>query len=106
VLDGIQVDPGDRLSVSLAAASRDPVVFADPDRFDVTRTDVRRHFAFGRGIHTCLGAPLARLEGAVAIEALLERYPELRLAVPAESLEWKPATLFMLRGFREVPVRF
>jgi cytochrome P450 len=105
-LDGIHVAAGDRLSVSIAAASRDPAVFADPDRFDVTRTDVRRHFAFGRGIHTCLGAPLARLEGAIAIEALLERYPDLRLAVPAESLQWKPATLFMLRGFQEVPVRF
>ena len=97
------VGEGERVSASLAAADRDPARFPDPDRFDVTRPEARRHIAFGRGIHTCLGAPLARLEAAIAIELLLDRCPELRPAVPVDELGWKA---IFLRGFCEVPVRF
>ena len=69
--------------VSLAAADRDPARFADPDRFDVSRADANRHIAFGKGIHACLGAPLARAEGEIAFARLLGRYP--RSASPFQS---------------------
>jgi cytochrome P450 len=102
-IDGVRVAKGERVMVSLASADRDPARFADPDRFDVARPDANRHVAFGKGIHVCLGAPLARMEGEIAFGALLRRYPDLRLAVPAEELSWREN---FLRGFRAIPVRF
>jgi cytochrome P450 len=100
---GVSIEPGDRVSAGIASAARDPAKFVDPDRFDVTRPDARKHFAFGRGIHTCLGAPLARLEATIAIGVLLERYAALRLAVPIGDLRWRDR---FLRGYEQVPVRF
>jgi cytochrome P450 len=97
------VAPGDLVSLNLASANRDPNRFANPDAFDIARADANRHVAFGRGIHLCLGAPLARVEGQVALETLLRRYPDLRLAVPADDLPWGGG---VLRGFREVPLLF
>ena len=84
---------GEQVVLLLAAANRDPAVFADPDRLDVGRRDVR-HLAFGQGIHFCLGAQLARLEAALALEALVTRLPGLRLADPA--IRWSSNTV--LRG--------
>ncbi len=101
-IGGLTLGPGERITACLAAADRDPARFAEPERFDVTRADAKRNLAFGRGIHTCLGAPLARMEGCVALTALLERYPDLRPAVPMDELAWKAT---FLRGFEEVPVR-
>ncbi|MGR8918126.1 MAG: cytochrome P450 [Gammaproteobacteria bacterium] len=100
-LNGCPVSRGQTLTASLAAANHDPAVFDDPHRFDVTRRD-NRHLAFGQGIHVCLGAPLARLEGQVAIRALLERFPALGLD-PADPGERRRLPFF--RGFSRLPVR-
>ena len=92
---------GDVVRVVLASANRDACHFAQPDVLDVTRRD-NRHLAFGLGIHYCLGAPLARLEGQIGLQTLFERFPNLRLAVPAEQLEWRSGVLF--RGLKTLPV--
>lgn len=102
-LGGAQVGKGELAMVGLASANRDPGRFANPDVFDITRPDADRHIAFGKGIHVCLGAPLARVEGQIAFETLLRRFPELRLAVPAEELHWGNS---LLRGFDKVPVLY
>ena len=85
-----------------SSANRDPARFPDPDRLDVGR-DAGGHMAFGHGIHHCLGAPLARLEGEVAFGALLARFPSLALAVPESSLRWRPSSL--IHGLESLPVR-
>ena len=100
---GTPIPRGGHVAVGLASANRDPERFAEPDAFDVTREEANRHVAFGRGIHVCLGAPLARVEGQVAFETLIRRYPELRLAVPADEIQWGGS---FLRGFRQVPLLF
>jgi cytochrome P450 len=89
---------GEPLLVVLAAADRDPARFADPQSFDITRDDANRHIAFGKGVHACLGAPLARLEGQIALETLFRRYPDLRLAVPESEITWAPSFLRSLTG--------
>lgn len=103
VLAGQEIKQGEQVIVLLASADRDPAQFPDPDRFDITRAP-GRHLAFGMGIHACLGAPLARIEAQVAFASLLARFPELRLAVPRESLQWRPGSL--LRGLVALPVAF
>ena len=100
---GTEIAKGEQVTVSLAAANRDPDRFANPDAFDITRPDANRHVAFGKGIHVCLGAPLARIEGQIAFETLFRRYPDLRLAVPVEEIVWSGN---FLRGFRQIPVLF
>ncbi|MFF8774145.1 cytochrome P450 [Kitasatospora sp. NPDC015120] len=94
---------GSPVLVALAAADRDPGRYQDPDRFDITR-NTTGHLAFGHGVHYCLGAPLARLEGAVVVRSLLERCPDLALDVPVEELGWRGG--IALRGMTELPVRF
>jgi cytochrome P450 len=85
-----------------SSANRDPGRFADPDRLDVRR-DAGGHVAFGHGIHYCLGAPLARLEGEIAFGALLSRFPALSLAVDPAALRWRPSSL--IHGLETLPVR-
>ncbi|MFE4976115.1 cytochrome P450 [Kitasatospora sp. NPDC056651] len=97
------IPAGDSVLVSLAAASRDPRHFPDPDRFDIRR-EPAGHLAFGHGIHHCLGAPLARVEAAIALRALIERRPHLALDADPADLVWRPST--MLSGLRSLPVRF
>ncbi len=103
VADGLTIARGDAVSLVLAAANRDPAQFPQPDHFDITRTP-NRHLGFGQGIHYCLGAPLARIEGQIAIQQLLQRYPHLHLTVPADQLRWR--TIPILRGLHHMPVRW
>ncbi len=103
VVGGVAIPQGERVIVGLGAADRDPARFPDPDRFLLGRPEVNRHVAFGKGLHACLGAPLARIEGQVALAALLDRAPALRLAVPADELRWRPG---FLRGLESLPLRF
>jgi cytochrome P450 len=88
--------------VSLSSANRDGDRFPDADTLDVTRP-AGGHLAFGHGIHFCLGAPLARLEGQIAIGRLIDRFPDLTLAAPPDELRWRNSTL--LRGLESLPVR-
>jgi cytochrome P450 len=85
-----------------SSANHDPERFADASALDVGR-DASGHVAFGHGIHYCLGAPLARLEGEVAIGSLLTRFAGLALAVPESSLRWRPSSL--IHGLESLPVR-
>jgi cytochrome P450 len=80
--DADPIRGGELVSVSIAAANRDPAVFADPDRFDVRRENARLHLAFAHGPHVCIGMHLARLEAHIALRALLDRFPDMRLAEP------------------------
>jgi cytochrome P450 len=100
-LHGREMARGDSVSVVLAAANRDPRQFVAPDRLDLTRSP-NRHLGFGMGIHYCLGAPLARLEGRIAFTTLLRRLPGLQLAATVESLRWH--TQPIMRGLRHLPV--
>ncbi len=85
---GIRIGRGEIVMPLLLAANRDPEVFEKPDQFDITR-DPNRHIAFGAGIHYCVGAPLARMETAVAINAMLRKIPHLALATAEHELAWK-----------------
>ncbi|MFZ0890510.1 MAG: cytochrome P450 [Candidatus Binataceae bacterium] len=100
-IGGTTVEPGTAVFVLLAAADRDPAQFPKPDRFDIAR-DPNEHVAFGEGIHFCIGAPLARLEGAIAIGSVLERFARLRLADPEAPLTYKGS--FFLRGLSSLPM--
>jgi cytochrome P450 len=103
VLSGTAVTRGEVVMVALSSASRDTPVAGDPAELDVTREGVR-HLSFGHGVHHCLGAPLARLEAAIALETLLSRIPDLHPDVPLDDLEWVPSGI--MRGPLSLPVRF
>ncbi|MEU8625974.1 cytochrome P450 [Streptomyces sp. NPDC048669] len=94
---------GDPVLVALAGGGRDPGRYPDPDRFDIRR-DAQGHLAFGHGVHFCMGAPLARMEGRIAIRSLLERCPGLVLDPEAGEPDWLPGML--IRGVRRLPVRW
>ena len=99
---GQRIRKGEMVIGLLAAANRDGAVFADPDRFDIARTDNSRHMALGFGLHYCLGASLSRLETRIAINALLRRFPDLALAVPRDDIRWRQSS--GLRGLVKLPV--
>jgi pimeloyl-[acyl-carrier protein] synthase len=94
-IGGTTIPAGTECFVVIGAANHDPAQFDDPDRFDITR-DPRDNVAFGEGIHFCIGAPLARLEGAIVIGGMLERFPRLRLPEPAAPTVHKGS--YFLRG--------
>jgi cytochrome P450 len=98
-LAGATVPPGQWVLLMLAAANRDPAIFAEPERFDITRPNAADHLAFSGGIHYCLGAALARMELAAAIRTLAVRFPKLRVA---GTVVMRPGTT--LRGPRRLPV--
>jgi cytochrome P450 len=98
---GVSIPAGEPVLAVLAAADRDPDRFSDPDTLDLSRNE-GGNLALGHGIHFCLGAPLARLEGRVAFERLFARFPELTLAARPESLRWSSGLI--MRNLHELPV--
>jgi cytochrome P450 len=102
-IEGVEIKRGETILIGLSSSNHDPARFAHPEVFDITRDDANRHVAFGKGIHVCLGAPLARMEGDIALTTLLARYPDLRLAVPAEEIRWKSG---FLRALEALPLNF
>ncbi|HET6324842.1 MAG TPA: cytochrome P450 [Planctomycetaceae bacterium] len=102
-LGGVKISKGDLVLAAIASANRDESRFTNPDTLDITR-EPNKHVAFGQGIHFCLGASLARLEGQTAINALLARTRDLRLAVDPSTLRWRNGLI--LRGLKALPVSF
>jgi len=102
-MHGEVIRKGEVVFVSLIGADTDTRQFSDPEVLDITRQE-NQHLAFGKGIHYCLGAPLARLEGQIAIGTLLQRLPNLRLVNKPEQLAWTRSLI--LRGFTSLPVTF
>jgi cytochrome P450 len=100
-IDGVELKANTVTFVIVAAANRDPEQFLNPDTFDITR-EPNDHLGFGEGIHYCLGAPLARMEGAIAIGAALARFPGLRLRNPEQQFTYKGS--YFLRGLAELPM--
>ena len=101
IIGGTEMPAGSWTFVLLAAANRDPAQFENPDKFDITRK-AKDNLAFGDGIHFCIGAPLARMEGAIAIGAMINRYPRLHLKDPDAKVEYKGS--FFLRGLSSLPM--
>ncbi|MET1071425.1 MAG: cytochrome P450 [Umezawaea sp.] len=99
-LGGVTIPAGEIVLVSLLGANRDPEKFPEPERMDITRP-TGGHVAFGHGVHFCLGAPLARLEGAIAVGSLLDRF-DIELSGEPETLRWRESTL--LHGLEKFPV--
>jgi cytochrome P450 PksS len=102
-IGGVTIPRGERVFAALASADRDERQFEDPDELDLAR-EPNRHVAFGLGVHYCLGAPLARLEGQIAINTLIRRQPGLQLAIPAGSLRRRPG--LVLNSLEAMPVTF
>lgn len=103
-LDGTIIPAHQQVLVCIAGANREASVREDPEQLDVTRPP-RQHLGFGHGIHFCVGAALARLEGRVAFSALLDRFPQMELAVPRRSLQWSHGDGLVLRGLAALPVQ-
>ncbi|MDS9997473.1 cytochrome P450 family protein [Bacillus atrophaeus] len=98
---GHSIKRGDMIFIGIGSANRDPERFENPEKFDISRSP-NRHISFGFGIHFCLGAPLARLEGQIAFNALLKRFPYIELAVASDEMKWRKNAF--LRGLESLPV--
>jgi cytochrome P450 len=107
---GTEIPAGTTVMVLNGAANRDPRRFADPGTFDVARPNARQHLAFGRGIHTCPGAPLARAEARVSIERLLDRTADIRISErkhgPADARRYRYLPTYILRGLTRLYLEF
>ena len=101
-IGGVHIAQGDLVLIAYAAVGRDPEVHGDTaDDFDITRAD-KTNLSFGYGAHRCVGMPLAVLQASIALPAVFERFPDMRLAVPVERL--RPQGTFIMNGFAELPV--
>ena len=100
-VSGQRINKGQRVTMIVGAANRDPERFSDPDRLDITRED-NRHLSFGFGSHFCLGSALARVEGQITINAVVQRWPGLRLT--GDEIEWRYNPSF--RSLISLPVAF
>ncbi|MFE3197629.1 cytochrome P450 [Embleya sp. NPDC059237] len=98
-LGGVTIPAGDTVLLSIAAANRDPRRYPHADRIRLDRPDPARHLSFGQGIHYCIGAPLARLEGEIAVRTVLTRFPKIRRHAP---ISWQPS--IRVRGLSSLPV--
>jgi len=97
----VTIPRGSLVMVAVVSANADERRFAEPDQLDIGRQD-NHHLSFGHGAHYCLGAPLARLEGRVAIGSLVQRFPNLGLLVPPDQLRWRASV--SLRGLVSLPI--
>ncbi|MFN2582347.1 MAG: cytochrome P450 [Candidatus Dormibacteria bacterium] len=102
-IGGVTIPQNGQVIISLAAANRDERRFDRPEYLDVDR-DPAPHLAFGHGVHFCLGAGLARMEASIALTSLLQRFPDMRLAVPDGDLRWDHGDGLVLRGLSALPV--
>ncbi|GAA2550526.1 cytochrome P450 [Mycolicibacterium diernhoferi] len=109
-LGGVRLPAGTIVMLCLGAANRDPDKFEDPHEFRPDRKNVREHIAFGRGIHTCAGAPLARVEGQITVRRLLDRMSEIRIDEsvhgPADARTYTYEPTFLLRGLTQLRIEF
>jgi cytochrome P450 len=101
-ISGVLIPEGQLVLAMLASANRDESEFSNPDKFDIDR-DTKKHLAFGRGVHVCLGAPLARIEGQEIIKELLIKFPDIKLNAALEELAWRRDVA--LRGLTSLPVQ-
>jgi cytochrome P450 len=110
VLGGVPIKAGTVIMLCLGAANRDPRKFESPNEFRLDRKNVREHIAFGRGIHTCAGAPLARVEGRVTINRLLDRTRDVRISEAKHGARdervYHYEQTFLLRGLTELHIEF
>ena len=100
---GVTIPRGELVLAVIGSANRDAKYFDNPDTLDITREN-NKHLAFGQGIHYCVGAPLARLEGQIAVNTLIQRMPDLHLSIASDQLRWRGG--FILRGLEALPVSF
>lgn len=109
-LGGVHIPAGTVIMLCLGAANRDPRKFENPNEFQVDRKNVREHIAFGRGIHTCAGAPLARVEGQITVNRLLDRTRDIRISEAkhggALNRDYHYEPTFLLRGLKELHIEF
>lgn len=107
---GVDIAPGTHVMINIAAMNRDPRQFENPAEFKIDRANLRTHVTFGRGIHACAGAPLARAEGRLALERIFDRFENIRLDAekhgPAGARHFDPLLNYSLRGVKELHVRF
>lgn len=102
-LGGVRIPAGATVITMYAAANRDPQVFDDPDSLDLSRGNLRRHLAFGKGTHFCLGAPISRMEAKVVLEGLIARFPRITLVPDRNEFTYEPS--FILRGLTSLWVQ-
>jgi len=101
-VSGVKIPQGQLVLPMLAAANRDSAVFENPHEFNPLR-DSKKHLAYGKGVHVCLGAPLARIEAQETISLMLESFPKIEFAAEPNSLKWRED--LALRGLTKLPVK-